>query len=221
MVAANPSDGTQSNLQSILGGIFGGLSNNKSSGGLSGSNVKTNNPQTYAWIGQAAGGTRYQTTRESQQGQQLPWYSGSSGTGFSYSQLLPTDIPSISHQVTPATNVQAMGWDDPSVVGSTISALPGTVPVANFGQFNGYQMNPQNAESWRTYYANQMSNVPLKRQPNASNVASAVTQQSSIGAEGSLDPWASHSSLVTAMAKGYSPTRQFWGFTSPAQYSGQ
>lgn len=221
MAAVNPSDGNQSNLASIVGGIFAGLNNNKSSGGLSGSNVKTNNPQTYAWIGQAAGGTRYQTTREAQQGQQLPWYGASTGTSFGYSQLLPTDIPSIQNQVTPATSVLANGQNDPSTVGSTISALPSSAPLANYSQFNGYQMNPQNAESWRTYYANQMSNTPLKRLPNASNVMAAVTAQANTSADGSNNLWDSHSSLMTAMSKNYQPARQFWGFTSSQQYSGQ
>ena len=220
MPAANPSDGQQTNLQSILGGIFGGLHNYKSSAALSESNVKTNNPQTYGWIGHSAGGTRYQTTREAQQGQQLPWYAGSTGTAFSYSQLLPTDIPSIQHQVTPGTSVLAT-TNDPSTVGSTISALPDSVPAANYAQFNGYQMNPQNAEHWRTFFANQMSNVPLKRLPNPSNVMVAVTKQANITADGDANLWDSHSSLMTAMSKNYQPARQFWGFTSSQQYSGQ
>ena len=220
MPSLNPTDGNQTVAQSYLGGIIAGLAHNKRSYGISSDqNVKSNNPQTYAWIGQAAGGTRYQTDKEAQQNVQLPWYGASTGTTFGYSQLLPTDIPSIAHQVTPDTSIALA--PDPSTVGSTVSALPDAVPIGNFNQWNGYQMNPQNAESWRTYYANQMGNVPLKRTPNALNVMAAVTKQANTSADGPNDVWATHTALMTSMSKNYQPARQFWGFTSSQQYSGQ
>lgn len=220
MASATPATVNTPFIQSILGGIFRGTSQNNASAALQTHNVTQNNPLTTQWIGISQNANQNAPIqKEGSQNVQLPWYTASTGTGFSYSKPLPTDIPSIAHQVTPAANSAT----DPnsSNVGSLVNPAPSSVPIGNYSQFQGYQMNPQNAEQWHTYYANAMGNVPLKRQPNAANVLAAVTAQTNIADGNGNDPQFAANQLQTMMTKNYQPSRQFWGFSSPAAYSPQ
>jgi hypothetical protein len=196
------------NLQSIVGGIFRAVSNNKVSLGLTDQNVTTDNPQTYTWIGHSDKLPTYPTDREQTQSPAIPWYSKSSGTGFSYSQPVPTDFTSRFAANTPGTDVSIT--DQASSIGSTIQSVPRYVPMGNM-QFNGYEMSPQNGAHFKNYFANQLGMQNLNPLPNASNVLTAIQEQQGIQTDGSADVWHSHFRLFQNLGKDYRPAQQFRG----------
>src|SRR5215831_17224135 len=127
-----------------------GLSNDKRSLGISTSaSVKTDNPLTYAWIGQNTSDLRQPIEKEQSQNPSLPFEKSSSGTQYSYSQPLPTDITTLVSQGSPGTNISET--DLASSIGSLIQPTPGFVRPDNWN-FSGYGMSPQNADHFKAYF---------------------------------------------------------------------
>lgn len=191
------------NFTSIFGGIFRGLSNNKSSGGLNQTNTQnSSNPLTYQWIGQSAGGTTYQIDREQTQNPSLPFEKGSGGTNVAYSSPPLTDIPTLLNQGAPGTDVSIR--NSAGSVGSPTNVPAGYAPRNN-GVGSGFGMSPQNADHFKQYFANQIglqNNLP---RASAKNTTLAVSDQQHTNVAGSSDSWQSSFQTFAAMQKGYSP----------------
>lgn len=207
-------DSNPNNLQSILGGIFRGMTNNKSSAGLPpDTNVRANNPNTYRWIGAPAGDQNNPpiTTEQTQQ-PALAWFRGSAGTAFAYTQPTVTDIPNALSQPTPDTSVAFT--NQASSIGSLVQSHPSSVPTGNW-QTQGLGMNPTNAEHFREYFANQIGTRHLLPTPNAASVLTAVQSQNNMSADGSVDVRNLRYSITAANAKGYQPLQNFFAPNYP------
>ena len=191
------------NFQSIVGGIFRGISQNKSSAGLSESNVKELNPQTYQFIGLSSKDPRYPVAKEQTQNPALPWNSSSAGTQLGYTQPIPTNVPEKLGQQLPAPDAAPTQWA--SSIGSMVQPVPGYVPLNNW-QINNYGMSPQNGSHFLNYFANQRGIQNLQPIPVASNVLTAVQEQQNIQTDGSADVWNGHFNLFRSMAKDYNPS---------------
>jgi hypothetical protein len=194
------------NFQSIVGGIFRGLSNDKRSVGLTGSNVKTDNPHTYAWIGQETSDLRQPIEKEQSQNPSLPFAKGSSGTQYSYTQPLPTDVRTLIAQGSPGTNIALT--DEASSIGSMIQTVPAQVPMNNWN-FSGYGMSPQNGDHFKLYFANQLGVRNMNPTPMASQVLTAVQEQQNTNTDGSSNVWHGSWQTIQSMRKGYRPANQF------------
>jgi hypothetical protein len=194
------------NFDSIFGGILRGLSNDKRSVGLTGSNVKTDNPHTYTWIGQETSDLRQPIEKEQSQNPSLPFAKGSSGTQYSYTQPLPTDITTLVSQGSPGTSIAET--DQASSIGSTIQTVPNKVPVNN-SQSNGYGMSPQNGDHFKQYFANQIGVMNKNPVPMSSQVLTAVQEQQNMNTDGSSDVWHGSWQTIQSMRKGYRPANQF------------
>jgi len=196
------------NWQSIVGGIVGGISNDKRSAGLTGHNVTTDNPQTYGWIGQETSDLRQPIQKESSQNPSIPFTSGSPGVAMPYAQLLPNDIPTFLQQGAPGTNVSIR--TEASSVGSPTLIPTGFAPINN-AQFSGYGMSPQNGDHFKQYFANQigLSNQLPKASPAVS--AMAVQVEQSLGSAGSQDSWIHAWQTFTNMRKTYQPNQTYHG----------
>jgi len=194
------------NFGSIVGGIVRGLSNDKRSAALTGSNVKTDNPQTFTWIGQNTSDLRQPIQKEMSQNPSLPFEKGSSGTQYSYSQPLPTDITTLVAQGSPGTNVGE--FREASSIGSLIQTIPSIVPNNNWN-FSGFGMSPQNGDHFKTYFANQIGINPANPNPLSANVLTAVTEQANIPIDGSVNVWNGAWQTINAMGKPYHPSNQF------------
>jgi len=197
------------NFESIFGGIFRGLASNKSSAGLNQTNTQSDkNPLTYAWIGQQTNDLRQPIEKEQSQSPALPGLFGSSGTAYSYSVPLPTDVRSIASYNNPATSVALNSL--PSQLGSTVHPAPAYAPIDNWA-FRGYGMSPQNGDHFKQYFANQMGNFNMMPKPNPSNVLTAVSDQANIAVDGSADVWQGTYQTMTLMGKRYNPMANYRG----------
>ena len=194
------------NFGSIVGGIVRGLSNDKRSAGLTGSNVKTDNPHTYNWIGQETSDLRQPIQKEMSQNPSLPFEKGSSGTEYSYSNPLPTDITTLVKQGSPGTNVSP--FREASSIGSLIQTVPSYVPNNNWN-FSGFGMSPQNADHFKTYFANQIGVNPANPNPLSANVLTAITEQANTPIDGSHDVWNGAWETYISMRKDSKPSNQF------------
>jgi len=194
------------NFQSIFGGIIRGLSNDKRSVGLTGHNVSTDNPHTYTWIGQETSDLRQPIEKEQSQNPSLPFAKGSSGTQYSYTQPLPTDITTLVSAGSPGTSIAET--DQASAIGSMIQTVPNKVPVNN-SQSNGYGMSPQNGDHFKQYFANQIGVMNKNPVPMASQVLTAVQEQQNTNTDGSSDVWHGSWQTIQSMRKGYRPANQF------------
>jgi hypothetical protein len=196
------------NFQSIVGGIFRGLSNDKRSVGLTGSNVKTDNPQTYTWIGQETSDLRQPIEKEQTQNPSLPFLKGSSGTQYAYTNPLPTDIRTGILESYPGTSIEKTFV--PSSIGSLLQPMPDMVPLNNWQQ-RGYGMSPQNADHFKTYFANQIGLTNLIPQPTPSNTMDAVQAQQQSSTVGRHSDWFNVWQHILTMRKTYTPANNFRG----------
>src|SRR5215831_14724720 len=184
-----------------------GLSNDKRSLGISTSaNVKTDNPLTYAWIGQETSDLRQPIEKEQSQNPSLPFAKGSSGTQYSYTQPLPTDVTTLISQGSPGPSITPTVHA--SSIGSLIQPMPGFVPMNNWA-FNGMGMMPQNGDHFKSFFANQNGLANMQPTPLPASVLSAVQEQQNVGSHGSNDVWASGWQTFQAMGKDYKPSNQF------------
>jgi hypothetical protein len=194
------------NFGSIVGGILRGLSNDKRSVGLTGSNVKTDNPQTYSWIGQETSDLRQPIQKEQSQNPSLAFAKGSSGTQYAYSKPLPTDITTLVSQGAPGTNISET--DLASSIGSLIQPTPGFVRPDNWN-FSGMGMSPQNADHFKTYFANQIGVNHRVTPPLSAQVMTDVQEQQNTNTDGSSNLWHGAWQTIQSMRKGYRPANQF------------
>jgi hypothetical protein len=191
------------NFQSIVGGIFRGISSNKSSAGLNQTNTQNDtNPLTYQWIGESTGGTAYPINREQTQNPALPFAKGSAGTNIPYAPPVLTDIPTLLNQGSPGTDVSLR--TSAGSVGSQTSIPPGMAPIAN-AVGNGYGMSPQNADHFKVYFANQIGLSNQLPRASAKTTGLAIADQQHENVAGSSDSWKSAYQTFSAMQKGYSP----------------
>jgi hypothetical protein len=195
-----------SNWDSIFGGIIRGLSNDRRSVGLTGSNVKTDNPQTYSWIGQETSDLRQPIDKEQSQNPSLPFAKGSSGIQYAYSQPVTTDVRTLVAQGSPGTNIAYT--DQASSIGSMIQTVPTRVRPNNWN-FSGYGMSPQNGDHFKLYFANQIGVRNMNPNPMSSQVLTAVQEQQNTNTDGSSDVWHGNWQVIQAMRKGYRPSNQF------------
>ena len=193
------------NAESIIGGIVRGLVRNKRSLGLSTQNVKANNPQTQQWIGESYGSMTAPIQREQTQNPVLPWSTSSSGTSFSYSKPVPTDI---RYLVESATDITPTRYA--SSVGGLVQPVPGNVPI-NDMQVKGYGMSPLNGSHFFEYFANQNNQAYSPGLANAANVLTAISEQANVGSDGSADVWRNLYSLQMNASQRYNPAGSFRG----------
>ncbi len=196
------------NFGSIIGGIIRGLSNDKRSAGLKGSNVTNDNPQSYGWIGQETSDLRQPIEKEQTQNPSLPFLTKSSGVEYSYTTPLPTDIRSRITAGMPGTNVDST--NQASSIGSMIQTVPSMVLMNNW-QEHGYGMSPQNGDHFKTFFANQMGVRAILPQPLPSAVANAVSHQADSNLVGSHDVWHSSWQTFLTMRKTHHPSAQYLG----------
>jgi len=191
------------NFESIFGGIFRGLSSNKSSAGTN-SLIPTqqNNPLVYGWIGQETNDLRYPISKEQTQNPVLG-PNLSSGTQFAYSSPVPTDIPTQIQGSYPTTDVSRVALVS-SRIGSMVQPIPCVVPINN-GQFNGYEMSPVNGQHFFGYFANQLGMYNLQGRPNAANVLTAIQAEANVNSDGSSDLWNGAWQTILSMRKSYDP----------------
>lgn len=192
------------NFESIFGGMFRGLASNKSSGGLNQTNTQNaSNPQTYQWIGQASGGTVFPINREQTQNPALPFAFGSAGISLSYANPVLTDIPTLLSQGSPGTDVSQR--DAAGSVGSPTN-IPATYASLSGGYIgNGYGMSPQNADHFKTFFANQIGLSNKLPKASAFNTSLAITDQADTHIGSSQDSWKNAWNVFSSMQKGYSP----------------
>ena len=196
------------NWDSIVGGIVRGLSNDHRSAGLTGSNVKTDNPHTYAWIGQETSDLRQPIQKEATQNPSLPFTMGSPGTQYSYSQTLPTEVRTFFTQATPGTDVSIRS--EASSVGSQ-TLIPTNYAPINNRQTSGYGMSPQNGDHFKAYFANQIglnNNLP---KANAAVTTEHIQEQQGLGSAGSNAVWHNSWQTFISMRKSYSPNQTYHG----------
>ena len=195
---------TPTNADSIFGGIFRGLSNNRSSGALNQTNTQnSNNPLTYQWIGfPTPSDLRQPIEKEQTQNPSLPFDKGSSGTNVPYSSAPLTDIPTLLQQGSPGTNTSIR--DTASSVGSPTNVPAGWAPIAN-PVGSGYGMSPQNADHFKQYFANQIglgNNLP---KASAANTTLAIAHQQHTNSAGASDAWQRSWEVFGSMQKDYNP----------------
>jgi hypothetical protein len=198
--------------QSITGGILRGLSNDKRSAGLTGSNVKTDNPHTYTWIGQETSDLRQPIQKEQTQQPALPFGMASGGTQYSYQNPLPTDIRMLLTQGSPGTDVGTK--DASSDTGSLNQSVPGNAPMNNGFQSSGYGMSPQNGDHFKYYFANSIGAQANNKVPFPSSVLNAVQVQQNSNTDGNPDVWKGAMQVFGSMSKGYAGVQpvQITGF---------
>ena len=200
------------NFESIVGGIFRGLTKNNlvnpQALGMN-RNIPERVPLVSQWIGRETNDLRQPIEKEQTQNPALPWYSRSSGTQVSYSQPVPTDIPTRIAESIPQPNSNVTL--EPSSIGSLVQPMPKEVPLRNW-QFNGYEMSPTNGEHFKTFFANQINYINGYASPTPANVLSAVTYQQNLITDGSPDVWESHNRMIKGVEKGYTPYTSFRGY---------
>src|SRR5215471_8209973 len=194
------------NFGSIVGGIVRGLSNDRRSAGLTGSNVKTDNPHTYRWIGQETSDLRQPIEKEMSQNPSLPFEKTTSGTEYSYTNPLPTDIRTLIQQGSPGTDIAETR--QASSIGSTIQTVPPVVPINNWN-FSGMGMSPQNGDHFKYYFANQIGVKNQNANPLPANVLAFSTEQANTVIDGSHDVWNGAWQTFISMRKNYQPSTQF------------
>lgn len=192
------------NYESIFGGIFRGLSNNKNSGGTNPQiPTQQNNPLVYAWIGQQTNDLRQPIQKEQAQNSTLGLAS-SAGTLVPYSQPVPTDIPTRTALTTPGTDVSLAVFASP--IGGLTQPVPLAVPTSNNGGgFGDYDMQPLNGSHFSRYFSNQLGNYNLLAKPNPANVLTAVQEQANSNSDGSANVWQGAYQTFAMMAKPYDP----------------
>jgi len=194
------------NLDSILSGIFKGLSNSKTSGGIS--KPLAGNPLEASWIGLETNDLRAQIQKEGSQNPALDWHASSSGTQVSYTKPVPTDILTRISSSYPQTDIGLSSVA--SSVGSLVQAIPKQVQINNL-QFNGYEMNPTNGGHFFTYFANQLGNRHLIPVVNPASVLTAIGDQQNIVTDGNANTWDAHLQFMINRNKGYMPATSFFG----------
>jgi len=189
------------NWQSITSGILKGISNDKRSVGLTGSNTKTDNPNTFTWIGQETSDLRQPIQKEQTQTPSLPFGNASAGTVYSYQNPLPTDIRMLISQGSPGTNVSPK--DASSDTGSLIQGIPDTVATNNAFPSSGYGMSPQNGDHFKYYFANTIGAQANNKVPFPASVLTAVQEQQNFNTDGSSNVWNGAMQLFGSMSKSY------------------
>ena len=192
------------NFQSIFGGIFRGLSNNRSSGGLNQTNTQnSDNPLTYQWIGfPTPSDLRQQIQKEQTQNPSLPFEKGSGGTSVDYSRAVLTDIPTLVNQGSPGTDISLR--HSAASAGSPTNIPTGFASPTNWVG-NGYGMSPQNGDHFKTFFANQLNlrNVLPKATPMITSLA--ISEQADTHVANSNDSWKNAFQLYSSMQKQYYP----------------
>jgi len=196
------------NFQSIVGGIFRGLSNNRASGGLNQTNTQSSqNPLTYQWIGfPTPSDLRQPIQKEQTQNPSLAFEKGSAGTSQSYSMPPLTDIPTLVTQGMPGPDSSFRLTAGSVGSKSNIPAL--RAPINN-AQGNGFGMSPQNGDHFKQYFANQIGLFNVLTKPVPEATASAISVQQHTNVAGNPDAWASSWQTFLSMAKGYNPAGNF------------
>lgn len=195
------------NFQSIVGGIIRGLTNDKASAGTN-PHIPTqqNNPLVYTWIAQQTNDLRQPIEKEQSQNPSLPFGKASSGTQYEYTNPLPTDIRMLISQGSPGTNIDPT--QQASSIGSLIQTVPDLVPLNNWN-FSGFGMSPQNADHFKSYFANQLGVQNTNKYPLSGQILAEVQEQANTNADGSSNVWHGAWQTFETMTKPYHPANQF------------
>jgi hypothetical protein len=196
------------NFQSIVGGIFRGLSNDRRSVALTGSNVKTDNPLTFTWIGQETSDLRQPIEKEVSSNPSLPFEKTTPGTQYEYANTLPTDVRTLVKQGSPGTDVSIR--DKASSVGSSTLVPTGFAPINN-AQNAGVGMSPQNGDHFKSYFANQIGLSNQLPVAHAASTLQGVMEEQSRNITGSADVWHGSWQTFVNMRKRYNPNQTYYG----------
>jgi len=196
------------NFGSIVGGIVRGSTNSRRSVGLTGHNVSTDNPLTFAWIGQETSDLRQPIQKEVSQNPSLPFEKTTPGTQYEYTNPLPTDVRTLFNQGSPGTNVSLR--DKAASVGSSTLIPTGFAPMNN-AVGAGFGMSPQNGDHFKFYFANQIGLSNMLPKANAATMAQGVMEEQSRNVAGSADIWHGNWQTFISMRKAYNPNQTYYG----------